>query len=103
MAVYVDDMEAPFGRLIMCHMIADTHSELMEMAARIGVAHRWLQSPGNHGEHFDICKSKRARAVKNGAIEISWRECAARCHERRGAEGRAAYLESTPASPATLF
>jgi len=38
--VYVDDMRAPFGRLVMCHMIADTDGELLEMADRIGVQRR---------------------------------------------------------------
>lgn len=101
MAVYVDDMEAPFGRLIMCHMIADTHAELMQMATTIGVAHRWLQSPGNHGEHFDICKSKRAKAVQLGAVEITWAGCAERCHERRSEEARERYFAAPP--PSTLF
>lgn len=68
MAVYVDDMRVPFGRLIMCHMIADTDRELREMAEKIGVNQRWHQ-----GDHFDICLSKRERAVKAGAIEISQR------------------------------
>lgn len=96
MAVYVDDMEAPFGRLVMCHMVADTHVELMAMATTIGVAHRWLQSPGNHGEHFDICKSKRVRAVLAGAIEITWRQAAEICHRRRGPDGKAKYDDPRP-------
>lgn len=56
MSVYVDDMRAPFGRMVMSHMIADTHEELLEMADRVGVALKWIQHPGKlRREHFDIC------------------------------------------------
>ena len=74
MAVYVDNMRAPYGRMIMCHMIADTTEELLAMADRIGVARKWLQHPGTSREHFDIALSKRALAVQAGAQEITWRE-----------------------------
>ncbi len=70
MAVYVDDMRAPFGRMVMCHMVADTTDELLAMADAIGVARRWLQHAGTPKEHFDIALSKRALAVKAGAIEV---------------------------------
>lgn len=69
MTVYVDSMRAKFGRLIMCHMIADTSDELHAMAERIGVARRWHQ-----GDHYDIALSKRAMAVAAGAVEITWRQ-----------------------------
>jgi len=70
MPVYVDDMRARFGRMIMCHMLADTDSELHAMAAKIGVARRWHQKAGTPHSHYDICLSKRAMAVKLGAQEI---------------------------------
>ncbi len=73
MTVYVDDMEAPFRGMIMCHMIADTTGELLGMADKIGVRRKWLQygrEPGHH-EHFDIALSKRALAVKAGAVEVT--------------------------------
>lgn len=76
MAVYVDDMRAPFGRLIMCHMIADTHEELISMAKAIGVNPKWIQYPNTPREHFDIALSKRKLAVERGAIEITWRQLA---------------------------
>lgn len=69
MTVYVDNMRAPYGRMVMCHMVADTHEELHAMASRIGVARRWFQ-----GDHYDICLSKRAKAVELGAVEIDMRE-----------------------------
>jgi len=69
MAVYVDDMRAPFRRMIMCHMLADTVEELHAMADKIGVNRKWFQ-----GDHYDICISKRTLAVKYGAVEITMRE-----------------------------
>jgi hypothetical protein len=81
--VYVDDMEAPFGRMKMCHMIADTHKELVEMADSIGVARKWIQQKGTAQEHFDIAMSKRALAVQNGAVEITLVELAQMTYARR--------------------
>ncbi len=78
MSVYVDDMYAEFGNMLMCHMVADTHSELIHMAQAIGVNVGWIQKPMQLGEHFDIAKSKRQKAVAHGAIEITWRECGER-------------------------
>jgi hypothetical protein len=84
MAVYVDDMRAPFGRLIMCHMLADSDEELHAMAAHIGVSRKWWQSPEKtSGSHYDIALSKRALAVKAGAIEITWRQAGAMNMQRR--------------------
>lgn len=88
MTVYVDDMRAKFGRLVMCHMIADTDDELHAMAARIGVARRWWQSPEKtSGSHYDIALSKRAAAVAAGAVEITWRQAGA-MNARRRATGQ---------------
>lgn len=56
-------------------MIADTRAELLDMARAIGVPVKWIQHAGDfRREHFDICKSKRALAVKLGAVEIAMRE-----------------------------
>lgn len=78
MAVYVDDMKARFGRMVMCHMVADSTDELLTMADRIGVARRWLQDAGTPEEHFDIALSKRSLAVAAGAVEITWWDAALR-------------------------
>lgn len=83
MAVYVDDMYAKFGRMKMCHMIADTTEELLVMVDTIGVQRKWLQKAGQTHEHFDIAMSKRALAVKAGAIQITVRELAIKLREKR--------------------
>ena len=72
MSVYVDNMEASYRGMVMCHMLADTTEELLAMADKIGVARRHIQHAGTYREHFDICRSKRALAVKAGAKEITW-------------------------------
>lgn len=83
MSVYVDNMRAPFGRMKMCHMFADSTGELVAMADAIGVARKWIQFPGTSREHFDVALSKRALAIANGAREVSWmdygRHMVARC------------------------
>lgn len=71
MPVYVDLMKAKYGRMVMCHMVADTTDELLAMADYIGVDRKWIQHAGTLREHFDICKTKRAKAIKAGAKEVS--------------------------------
>jgi hypothetical protein len=71
--VYIDDMNAPYGRMIMCHMMADTTVELLEMADKIGVNRKWLQHAGTAKEHFDVCLSKKKKAIVLGAKEVTWR------------------------------
>lgn len=68
-SVYVDSSIYAYGRMIMCHMIADTPEELHAMADRIGIARRWYQAPPKASmPHYDIAKGKRALAVAFGAI-----------------------------------
>jgi len=87
MTVYVDDMHLTpmgrFGRMKMCHMIADSTDELLAMADRIGVSRRWIQAKGTAREHFDIAMSKRKLAVAAGAVEITMREAAEITRRRR--------------------
>lgn len=71
MACYVDPAIHDFGRMKMCHLFADSDEELHAMADRIGVARRWHQKPPKASwPHYDVCKSKRALAVKLGAVEV---------------------------------
>jgi hypothetical protein len=79
MTVYVDNMEAAFGRMKMCHCWADSREELFDMMRRIGVQTKWFQRPDEPDapegmraswEHFDIAMTKRKLAVENGAVEV---------------------------------
>ena len=78
MTVYVDDMRAPYGRMVMCHMAADSEDELHAMADAIGVQRRWYQ-----GDHYDISLMKRRLAVLAGAQEVTVREMVAIVRPRR--------------------
>jgi hypothetical protein len=88
MTVYVDDMHltelGSYGRMKMCHMIADSDEELHAMADKIDVARKWHQKPPKaSSSHYDICMSKRALAIQAGAIEITLRQAAMMCRNRR--------------------
>lgn len=85
MAVYVDQMQAAYGRMLMCHMLADTDDELHQMASKIGVNRKWHQKPGTPQSHYDICKAKRAAAIANGAIEVTRRQVGELLKSKRNA------------------
>jgi hypothetical protein len=85
MAVYVDDMAAQYGRMVMFHMVADTDDELHAMADKIGVARRWHQKAGTVHSHYDICKAKRMQAIGHGAVEVDRRGLASIIKSKRAA------------------
>lgn len=84
MAVYVDNFNAPFGKMLMCHMIADSRKELYKMADKIGVQRKWIQNKDTYSEHFDICLSKKAKAIEAGAIELSPQDLVRRILAKKG-------------------
>ena len=55
-----------------CHMIADTLEELHAMARKIGLKRAWFQDTKT--PHYDLTVSKRAMAVKLGAMQLSLRD-----------------------------
>ena len=69
--VYVDQSIYPFGRMMMCHMLCEDLDNLHLMADMIGVDRRHFQKSRKGLPHYDVCKSKRAHALKLGAIELN--------------------------------
>ena len=69
MSVYVDSARNPFGRMIMCHMWADSLDELLVMADRIDLQRRWLQGPPKaQWLHFDVSLGFKDKAIARGAV-----------------------------------
>lgn len=83
MSVYVDPPTHKYGRMIMCHMIADSHEELIEMAIRINVDTKWIQKEGTKYEHFDISKGKRKLAIYKGAIPLTTKQLVLKIREKK--------------------
>lgn len=72
MSVYVDPL-IDYGWKLgpSCHMTADTLEELHAMADKIGMKRSWFQNEQHSMPHYDLVKSRRDRAVKLGAIELT--------------------------------
>lgn len=76
MTVYVDaptwTKPVKNPRKSYAHMVADTHQELHEFAAKIGVKKHFIHRAGC--THYDITSEQHAVAVANGATEVDTRE-----------------------------
>lgn len=79
MAVYVDPL-INYGWKLgpSCHMTADSIEELNEFAVKIGLKTAWLQNDEGEMPHYDLVESKRKRAVKAGAIELTLQQAGER-------------------------
>lgn len=73
MTVYVDQSRNRFGRMVMCHMIADTDDELHAMAVAIGMKRAWFQADAST-PHYDVSLTLRAKAIELGAVELGRNE-----------------------------
>jgi hypothetical protein len=76
LTIYVDDAFISYGLMKMSHMMADTDEELHGMADALGLNRRHFQQVRS-GDHYDVSKGYRERALKLGAITIKPRQMAA--------------------------
>jgi hypothetical protein len=69
--IYVDESIYPFRGQMYCHLFTDGDTEaLHEFAQSIGLKREWFQDRKGF-PHYDLAPSKRAAAVKRGAVEVS--------------------------------
>ena len=83
MTVYVDNLRAPFGRMLMSHMLADTSAELETMARTIGLKPEWIQDAGTHREHYDVSVRHRELAIAHGAQAVGVRVLGSLIRDKR--------------------
>lgn len=73
------------------HLFADSEEECDAMAAQIGLRFTWGQHRGHPGRfHYDVVPSKRALAIKLGAIEVDDKRMVEIFHEQVNAAADAA-------------
>lgn len=89
MTVYVDELvqwtKSGIFAAGSCHLSADSLTELHAFAAMLGLKRSWFQ---DHKllPHYDLVASKRALAVRLGAVEESAIEGARRRRKKRESE-----------------
>lgn len=72
MTIYVDECIWPFRGTKYCHMMVgkdDDLQELHDFAEQIGLKRAWFQNK-HYAPHYDLAPSKRALAIKNGAVAL---------------------------------
>jgi hypothetical protein len=93
--VYVDDV-VDWGAIARArglrwtkwaHLIADDREELHAFAARLGLRRAWFQHGATDDPtwHYDITASKRAQALRLGAVALTRAEFVALIDKRRTA------------------
>ena len=66
MGIYIDRANIPYGSKFMCHMMADTLTELHAFAKQLGIKRCWYHCNASY-PHYDICTETRIIALAFGA------------------------------------
>jgi hypothetical protein len=86
MAVYLDKERWVQGRGYVCHMMADTHRELVQMARKLGLWPNAMKHRGTAKEHYNVVGKRRQLAVGHyGAQDVTTRELVAVIRRKRAA------------------
>ena len=88
MSLYVDHARLPYRRMLMSHLLADTSEELRKAEKLLGLPTNSVQYLGTPKEHLDVCESKRATAIKMGAIEVTSKELVLLIRKKRKASAQ---------------
>lgn len=84
--MYVDDLVTYANLGPMCHMVADSNSELVAFARKLGIPHAWYQRPTPPKRlygHYDLGERYRTQAIRNGALAVPRVALARFMHTRR--------------------
>ena len=73
--LYVDNPKIEYGRMKMCHMLADSSIELRRACIALALDPAYIEHVGKANEHININMAKRKLAIeKLGAKEVSSRQ-----------------------------
>lgn len=70
--VYVDNFNAPVGKMILCHLFTDNTEELLQMADKLGIDHKYMQWPGTPSECFEVTANRKRKAIAAGARKTTF-------------------------------
>jgi len=69
-----------------CHLLADSNTELLEFAKRIGLKKAWHQKKPFKISHYDLTTHMRRKAINYGAEAITQHQFVVRIRKARAEE-----------------
>ena len=98
MAILVDPAIYLWRGMMWCHMVSDVDAdELHAFAARLGLKREWSQErPKSSAHHYDITATRRAKAIRMGAVPVTARELVMRNYDGLRRRGLLPMLDTKP-------